>query len=541
MQKFYVRAVFILLTAIFPLSGLSGQEGYTDHENLSARLNNLGKEYPSLANVRSLAKTDGGKDIWLLSIGAGDPENRPAIAVFGGVSGKYPAGTELALLFAEKILESSGSEEVNKILSETVFYVFPDMNPDARAQFFAPLRYERTGNAYPQNALEREPRLSEDPYSDLNGDNMITLMRVEDPSGKWIPHPDDERIMKRASVEKGETGKYKLFTEGVDGDLQELFNFHREGMVNFNRNFTFQYPEFSPEAGHHAISEIESRAAADFLFNAKNVFAVVSFGPADNLTAPLTYNERAASGRMVTGILQKDAAVNSMVSNTYKDLVSTGVSAGNSGTGGDFFQWAYFHYGRFSFSTPGWWIPKTGEGTTDPQVNFLRWAESEGLENVFVPWQEVANPEFPERKTEVGGIAPFVMKNPPYEYVETSAGEHYRFLLELAKMKPAIDIVNVRTETLGRDFHRITVDVFNEGIFPTVTELGQRIRWVQKTVIDFDPDNGQELVSGKRVEVLDQIEGKGKVERSWLVRGRGSVNIRAGAESTGFRKIEIKL
>ncbi len=541
MQKFYVRAVFILLTAIFPLLSLSGQEGYTDHKNLSARLSSLEKEYPSLVNVRSLAQTDGGKDIWLLSIGSGDLENRPAVAVVGGISGEYPVGTELALLFAEEILANSRGEEVKKLLSETSFYVFPDMNPDARAQFFAPLRYERTGNAYPQNSVEREPRLSRDPYTDLNGDNMITLMRVEDPSGEWITHPDDERIMIRASFEKGETGKYKLFSEGVDEELYDLFNLHREGMVDFNRNFTFQYPEFSPGAGHHAVSETESRAAADFLFNAKNVFAVVGFGPADNLTAPLSYNERAASGRMVEGILQKDARVNSMVSNMYNNLVTAGVSSANSGSNGDFFQWAYFHYGRFSFSTPGWWVPKTDGGSSNPEVNFLRWAESEGLENVFVPWQEFEYPEFPERKTEVGGIAPFVMKNPPYEYVLSSAGEHYRFLIELAKMRPAIDIVNIRTENLGRDLNRITVDIFNEGVFPTVTELGQRIRWVQKTVINFDPDDGQELVSGKRVEVLDQIEGKGKIECSWLVKGRGSVNIRAGAESTGFKKIEINL
>jgi hypothetical protein len=27
-------------------------------------------------------------------------------------------------------------------------------------------------------------------------------------------------------------------------------------------------------------------------------------------------------------------------------------------TKGNFAQTAYFHAGRFSFSTPGWWVPK---------------------------------------------------------------------------------------------------------------------------------------------------------------------------------------
>ncbi len=529
------------MVALSPFFNLNGQEGYTNHDDLSARLNQLAREFPAVATLESLDKTNGGKEIWLLSIGTGDLENRPAIAVAGGVSGEYPVGTELALLFAEKILENSGDDRVKELLSETTFYVFPDMNPDARAQFFSRLRYERTGNAYPPHSVERNARLAEDPYRDLNGDNMITMMRTEDPSGEWITHPKDPRVMVRASFEKGETGKYTLKPEGIDSDMYDLFNMHREGMVDFNKNFTFQYPAFTPRAGEHAVSEIESRAIADFLFESKNVFAVVGFGPADNLTAPLTYNERAASGRMVTGILQEDAKVNSMVSNKYSGLVSTEGATGKSGTDGDFFQWAYFHYGRFSFSTPGWWVPASEGGSSNPEINFLEWAESEGLENVFVPWQEVEHPDYPGQKTEVGGIAPFVMNNPPYEIVERSAGEHFNFLLELAEMRPVTDIVNVRTERLGRDLHRVTVDIFNEGVFPTVTELGERVRWVQKTVVNFDPDEGQELVSGKRVEVLDRIEGKGRYECSWLVRGRGEIKIRAGAESTGFKEIEINL
>jgi hypothetical protein len=60
--------------------------------------------------------------------------------------------------------------------------------------------------------------------------------------------------------------------------------------------------------------------------------------------------------------------------------------------GGDFAQWAYFHYGRHSFSTPGWWVPKAKADTAkkvkelkieDPAANYLRWADSQGLKKHF--------------------------------------------------------------------------------------------------------------------------------------------------------------
>ncbi len=543
MQKFSVCVAVVIIASFFPFSCIYGQSGYTDHNDLSVRLQDLAGEYPELASLETLDQTDGGKEIWLLSIGEGELENRPAIAVVGGISADHPIGTELALLFAEKILKNSEREDVNELLSRSAFYVFPDMNPDARAQFFDPLRYERTGNDYPVESVERDSRLGEDPYTDLNGDGMITLMRIEDPAGDWIPHPEDERVMVRASYEKRETGNYKVLAEGVDKDLYDLFNMHREGMVDFNRNFTFDYPAFTPRAGEHAVSETETRAIADFLFGAKNVFAVVGFGPADNLSEPLAYNERAASGRMVTGILEGDVPVNRLVSNKYNEITGGENGGRISGSEGDFFQWAYFHYGRFSFSTPGWHVPQISsqDERGGEQLSFLRWAEEEDLENVFVPWQQVDHPDYPDRKVEVGGIAPFVMKNPPYRFVEKTAGDHYRFLLELAKMRPVIDITNVKTESLGSDLHRITAEITNTGTFPTVTELGERVRWVQKTVVNFDPENDQELVSGKRIEVLDRIEGKSGYECSWLVRGSGTVNIRAGAESTGFKQIDINL
>ena len=86
---------------------------------------------------------------WVISIGSGNKDSKPGIAVFGGVEGNHILGRELALGFAASLLGESSSDEIKELLEKITFYVFPDVSPDATEQFFSDLKYERTGNARP--------------------------------------------------------------------------------------------------------------------------------------------------------------------------------------------------------------------------------------------------------------------------------------------------------------------------------------------------------------------------------------------------------
>ena len=522
----------------------SGQSDYSNHEQLGQRLQNLYSAYPGLVQVESLAKTKGNKDIWLLTIGTGDIANKPAIAVVGGVVGDHLLGSELALQFAEKVLASSTDRKIRNLLDSVSFYVFPDMSPDAREQYFRPLRYERLGNANPTD-LDRDGRKGEDGYDDLNNDGMITMMRIKDVTGEWMTHPDDERVMVKARPEKGERGQYLLFSEGIDTDKDGQFNEDGEEGVFFNQNFTFKYPSFGRGAGEHAVSELETRAIADFLFAAKNVFAVISFGEANNLTKPISFNEKEANARIYTGWKKNDITINQKISHLYNKHMGEYAPSATPGGDGDFFQWVYFHYGRFSFSTQGWEVPAPDKSEPDTyssdELKFLRWAEEQQLENVFVPWTPVNHPDFPDRQVEVGGVAPFVMKNPPYRMTDSIAEKHTAFIMDVAALRPQIDIGNLKTERLGRNLTRVTLDVINRGFFPTASQTGEQVRWMQKTVMRVNLDNNQTLISGKPVEVMGSIDGHSSKDRSWLIRGSGSVTIRVGAEASGFKELKLDL
>src|SRR5690606_27328100 len=74
---------------------------------------------------------------------------------------------------------------------------------------------------------------------------------------------------------------------GVDNDKDGNFNEDGDEGIQFNKNSTYNYKNFLPGAGEHAVSEKENRALFDFLYDAFNVYAVVVFGPMNNLSNPI--------------------------------------------------------------------------------------------------------------------------------------------------------------------------------------------------------------------------------------------------------------
>ncbi|MFP4289784.1 MAG: M14 family metallopeptidase [Bacteroidales bacterium] len=519
-------------------------ENYATHEQMGQRIQQLTEDHPGWIQQQSLAKTKGGKDLWVITLGKGDTKNRPAIALVANTEGDHLLGTEMALQFAENILSRSADEQITNLMDSLTFYIFPNLNPDASEQYFASLRYERQGNANPTD-LDRDGKTGEDPPNDLNNDGLITLMRIEDPAGEWITHPDDDRIMIKADPGKGQKGKYKVLSEGWDDDKDGEFNEDGEQGVRISKNFSYNYPAFSGGAGHHAISETETKALADFLFDAKNVFAVVSFSQASNLSKPLKSDKNKASERIQSSWSESDVKINELVSHLYKKHLKDRASAPAAGSDGDIFQWAYYHYGRFSFSTPVWEAPspekKEENQSSSPETDFLKWAEENQLENVFVPWTSIEHPDFPGKKVEVGGIVPFAMQNPPLHLMDSVFMQHTEFILDLASLRPQTDILNLKTEKINKDLFRITADIANIGNFPTTSQIGEKIRWVQKIVVTFETDEKQKIVSGRTQEIMESLDAQKTVERSWLIQGKGTVLLKAGSESTGFKELIIDL
>ena len=542
MKKLFAWRWLLVSGFLIGFSGaVSAQNSYSDHDALSNQLRQLDRTYGNYTELISLAETPNGNEIWLLTIGTGDVTTKPAIAVIGGAQGSHILGTELAVKFAEQLLARTDSDSIKTLLETTTFYVMPSVNPDAAQQYFASLKYERDGNGTSTDD-DRDGSFDEDGFDDLNGDGFITMMRVADPTGKWMVSSEDARVMVEADASKGEKGSYLLFTEGRDNDNDGEFNEDGEGGVNINQNFTFDHPYFQPGSSENMADQKETRAELDFLYEeARNTFAVVSFGPANNLSSAPRFNRGAVSKRVIDGWYEDDIAINELVSGWYNDLTGTSGSAAD-GQQGDLFQWAYFHYGRFSFSTPGWLVPevKDEDGKakkfSNSDAHLLAWAESAGTD-AFVEWTTVNHPDFPGKTVEVGGIKPFAAL-PPYSDVDSIAEGHTAFLIKLASEKPAVELVNLEVEEAGRNLTRISVDLHNTGLIPTASHVGTRTDWVRNVLVDLELSGNLSIVSGSKRAYEETINGDGSVSYTWLVRGNGRFTIKAGAPQSGFSTIQ---
>jgi len=556
----------LLLSVIgFVLNHTAGaQNQYTSYRAMLQKVDALSRDYPDLCSSGSLIKTIGGKDVLVITIGTGNKDNKPGIAVFGGVEGSHILGKELALGFAASLLKDSDSPEIKDLLNKLTFYVFPDVSPDATEQFFSEVKYERNINSR-ETDDDRDFTSGEDPYEDLNNDGFITLIRVSDPAGNYVENEEDKRVMIPADISKGQKGSYFVYSEGTDNDKDEKFNEDGAGGVNFNRNLTFNYEEFGLNAGLYPVSEPESKAVLDFLFDHFNVFATFAFGPQDNLGQPMKSSERPGSvqssprmqipgqeqfpvqgqmrttgqERRITSILKSDELINKLVSDKYHEITGVKGAPAPGSSPGNFMEWSYFHYGRYSFSTPAWWFPV--ERDKNPEVEFLKYAGENKMDDVFVPWTEIKHPGFPGKKTETGGIKPFVTINPPVEKLEELISKNYKFILAIAEMHPELEFLDLKIENIGDNIFRLSLKVHNMGIFATCAAAGESNMWTRIMRISLETASSQKFLSGQKVQRIPRLEGDKSADFSWLISGKGSVKITAGAVNTGQISTSVEL
>lgn len=545
----------LFLMFLFVAGGisLSAQSGYHSPAELETTIRQLQRQYSDWLEVDALTQTQSGEDIWLLTIGSGETDQHPALVIAGGVDGSHLLGTELAVGVARQLLEGTRTDSIKQLLASTTFYIFPQLAPDAAAQYFADLRYERRLNAKDTDN-DRDGYTDEDPYEDLNGDGMITMMRIADPTGAYRPHPADGRVLIKADGEAGELGQYQLLSEGIDNDRDEAFNEDGPGGINFNENLTFNYTPFQPGSGDFAVSEPESRAVLDFLYDHWNIFAVLTFGPSDNLAAPLEFKPANQKGRQISGILKEDAGVNKMLSALYGDFIKVPKGTRTTTQDGGFMEWAYFHFGRFSLSTPGWYVPSwempkdsleklkfQPNEDNNKEVNFLRWAADAGLEDYFVPWTPVEHPDFPGQTVEVGGISPFLQTNPPYSEVAGLVEKHAGFVLALAQKRPKAALAKVRSEAVDDGLWRVKATVYNAGEMPTTSQVGDLLKWVKRLRVDLQLTDDQELISGQEINLLPGLKPGESNELSWLIKGNGNIRIKAAAPHCGTAEATLNL
>jgi hypothetical protein len=76
---------------------------------------------------------------------------------------------------------------------------------------------------------------------------------------------------------------------------------------------------------------------------------------------------------------------------------------------------------------------------------------------------------------------------------------------------------------------------------PTGSEIGDRVRWVQKVRTEVKTSSSQTIISGKKVNLRGAMSAGESQEYSWLISGSGNITIEAGNAMTGIKTVSVAL
>jgi len=292
------------LVCCLPLWSQTDRESYPtpyhDYQEVVSSLSDWAQKH-SHATLLEIGESASGKSIHVLQIAApGDTAatDRPGIFLGANIVGTHHSGTEAALHLITALLDE-GNERASKSIQSKTYYIAPILNPDAHERFFANPSMQFSGN---QGKLDRDRDglYGEDGPNDLNGDGMLTQMRIADPEGRLIPDPDEPQIMRRADAKEGEQGTHKVVSEGQDDDGDGEFNEDPAVGINPAINFAHNFAFDNPSAGPWASAAPESKAIMDFLLGHPNIALAVVYGPANSFLSP----PRGSGGSVDTGNLK---------------------------------------------------------------------------------------------------------------------------------------------------------------------------------------------------------------------------------------------
>lgn len=517
----------------------------------------------SSVRLEIIGVSTGGRSLSAVWLGKGAEGGRrvSTVAVVAGLDARHAVGTRVAVGLVEKLIAEPPPE-----LAEQGLVIVTCANPDGLSLFeTAPVKSDEGGNAaYGKTArddADRDRRIDEDGPADLNGDGLITQMRVRQPraglarglAAEHVSEPDDPRLLRSADRGKGERPEWAILVEGKDQDGDGLIAEDGPRGVDLDSNFPYHWPEFQDAAGATPLSEPESRAIAEWLLEHPEIVTVLVYAPNDNLINLPAHGKMDQTGQIPVsnGVLDEDKPLYERVSGRFKEITRiTGVGGVTRSFDGSLQGWAYAHLGLASFVTPVWVRPdlvKTEdkpkdkdndkpEGEAAPPAKKIvdtddgKWLAlsdqrvAAGLPPGFIEWSPFTHPQLGE--VEIGGWVPGFRFNPTEPEIPGLVDQQAGFIGSLLAMLPKLEVEGPHVERLGEQTWRIRVEAVNTGAMPTRLAMGVRAKRHPPTRWRIDRE-GAQLLSGSRVQGRDSVEGAGgRLVGEWVVAGRAGEELK---------------
>ncbi len=519
-----------------------------------ALLNGWVKAFPNLTNLYSIGETLKGTKLMVIEITnkqTGKAADKPAYYYDGNIHAGELTGAEVSLHFAWYLLSNYDKDPRIKNLVDTrTLYIRPKFNPDGADIALTTVNHLRsTPRPYDE---DMDGLLDEDPGNDLNGDNLITEMRIKNPTGRWKISEEDSRLM----VRRGEmdiTGDfYDVMEEGIDDDNDGLFNEDGIGGIDMNRNFPRNWGLESEQegAGPYPLSEPETRHTIEFINGHRNITGIFHGHTAGG------YLFRLPSTTSWDNFNMDDQRLIMELSGKYEK--TTGQKAIPSYSNprlhrhGTLISWGYWDFGVVGF-VPEFWGAFDADYDKDGRVSDkerLKWNDEKLEGKGFANWKSYNHPQL--GPVEIGGWdTKFTRQNPPVEMLKEEIEKYVPWMTWLAEISPRVVIRESKVSVIEKGkVVKVSLAIENEGYLPTNITTRAVEMEIAKPVRAMVEVKDAELVSGKPRADLGNLDGTrdndGITTRSvdyvFKITGKNPVAIfTVQSEKGGTTKKEISL
>lgn len=561
-----------------------GFNAYHSPAEVNKYLETIADANKKITKLHKIAVSPGGRDLYLLEIGPETGQAKktlPAVFVAANMEGVVPIAAEAALYLAGLLLEQP---EVRK---DKTWYILPVGNPDAAVRYFQkPLVMDARNNRSYNDDMD--DRTDEDGMEDIDDNGIITMMRVKDPEGRWLPLPGEPNLMKQADWSKGEKGIYKLYTEGVDNDNDGQYNEDGPGGIDIGVTFPHLFPFFTTDAGPWALSEDESYNLVKFMCERPEIAMTICFGetnfclglprgdrksavdlsrikvPEDiarehQLDPNRTYTmaeileiarKRMPPGAeiteaMVAGFLGLGAVVNPLpedlkfyneISQQYKEFLKANKLDNKRlepapDKDGSFELWSYYHLGVPTFALDYWTPPALPEESKEPDKEekaLLDFSAKQLNGGGFVPWKPFKHPTMGE--VEIGGFVPYIANTPPAPMLDSLLKSQVPWVFELVKKLPFIRIAGTEVKPMGSGLYRVKVWIENSGYLSYPTAMGKRNNRIPPVVVSLTGKNEYKIIEGKKRSLVADIPGHSAKMVQWIIQVETGEPLTVGLE-----------
>jgi murein tripeptide amidase MpaA len=510
------------------------------YDELVSWLHEVADQHPDLVALETYGRSNEGRDLWLVTVtdtSSGAHHTKPAHWIDANIHAVEVTASVAACSVIDRLVAGFGNDEaVTRALRTRTFYIVPRVNPDGVEWVLAdqPKFRRSSTRPWPWRDGHRWPGHE---HEDIDGDGRILQMRIPDPNGAWMPHPDDARLMIPIPAEGAPTGTttYRMLDEGSIADYDGFtIDTPRpvEGL-DLNRNFPAGWGTAIPGSGDHPLSEPEIDALVRAIvarpnvcgFNAFHTSGGVILRPsstkADAKLAPFdvwAWKQLGERGTELTGYPSHSV---------YEDFTWDPTET-MSGASDD---WAYEHLGVFGWTTEFWDVVHAATGakqsthfwytgpSDDEALAVLRWCDANHPDG-YVDWRPFEHPQL--GPVEIGGWDDLTTwTNPPAHLLAAEVTRHSDFAIHQALCSPRLVIESVQTTAIGADTWRIDVAITNSGWLPTdVTALARKEHLVQPITVAV---TGGEVLDGPARRQFGQLEG------------RAALRFRKGHDGTGDR------